>query len=69
MKQPVEKGYAFSDKRFAPRRSAHFLRLRQKKCTFAGREVFSATRVSRQKTDLTLFRRCGGETLRGLSTL
>ena len=33
--------------------------------TLTGREVFSDTHMSRRKTDCTLFRRCGGETLRG----
>ena len=37
--------------------------------TLAGREVFSGTHMSRQKTYFTLFRRCDGETLRGFLTL
>lgn len=36
---------------------------------FADREVFFATRMPRQKTDHNLFRRSGGETLRGLCAL
>jgi hypothetical protein len=36
--------------------------------TLAGREVFSGTHMSRRKTDFTLFRRYGGETLRGFYT-
>ena len=37
--------------------------------TLTGRVVFSDTHMSRQKTDSILFRRCGGETLRGFYTL
>ena len=52
---PVEKGKAFSDERVAPRGSAHNGRQWRQLCTFAGQEVFSATRMSRQKTDFISF--------------
>ena len=41
--------------------SAQTVRVGRTICTFPGREVFSATRMSRQKTNLNSFRRCGGE--------
>ena len=53
--QPVEKVKAFSDNRMAPRRSAQIVHERRTICTFARREVFSATHMSRRKTDWSFF--------------
>ncbi len=53
--QPVGKGKTFSDKKIAVWRSARTVRRWRTVRTFPDREVFSATHMSRQKTDLPFF--------------
>ncbi len=58
----VEKGVAFSDGLVAARCSA--LTPKGGARTFAGREVFSSTHMSRPKTDFNLFAPAGANSVR-----